>query len=65
MGMKKATNPVPQEWDVEVDKKTEGLSGQTEIGYNLGFVDGQQLLDGLQLNDDSILHEQINPQVYP
>ena len=40
-----AADTVFDEWDVEVDEKTEGFPGQLQISGELGLVDGREFDD--------------------
>jgi hypothetical protein len=50
-----------QDRDLEVDEEADGEAGEFEIGHELGFMDRQKLFYGLQLDDDSLLDEQVDP----
>ena len=54
---------VLQDGNVEVDQQTNGLTGEAEIGQQLGIVDGQEFLDGLQFDHDTALDQQIDLQI--
>jgi hypothetical protein len=56
-----ALQTILENGDVEVDEESHTLSGHPEIGQELGLVDGKQPLNGFDLDDDSLLHKEIEP----
>jgi len=48
--------------DVEVDQESEAMACQFEVRQNLRLVNRQQLLNGLQFNEQAVLDQQVEPQ---
>jgi hypothetical protein len=54
-----ACDAVFQESDVEVDKETDLEAGELQVAEELGLVDGNDLVDGLQLNGDGVFDNEV------
>jgi len=50
---------ISKERDVEVDQKSQRITGEAEIGQELGFVDRRDPFHRFQLDDDRIIHNEI------
>jgi adenylylsulfate kinase-like enzyme len=52
---------------IEIDQETNAIIPKPEMGYQLRLVDGDELRDGLGLNDDTVFDEQIDAisRAYP
>src|SRR5215467_10686115 len=62
-GIEEAAQAVFQEWNVEVDEETNFFSRKSQICNELRFVNGQEVFDGLQLHDDSVVDEEIDLEI--
>ena len=49
-----------EEGDVEVDEETNALAAEFHVGEELGFVDGEDLFDGPELDDDGAGDEEVD-----
>ena len=47
--------------NVEVEEETDALSTETKVRQQLGAVYGMDGFDRLQLHNDSIFHQEVNP----
>jgi len=45
---------------MEVDQKANGIAAESQVRQQLCLVDGQHLREGFQLDEDSILNEQVD-----
>jgi hypothetical protein len=52
---------VPEAHDVEVEEEPEVKARQLEVGQHLGIVDGRELSDRLDLDEDRALDQQVDP----
>jgi hypothetical protein len=59
--IRNSPDAVLQDGDIEIDQQPDLLVGGFQIGQQLGRMDGQDLLNGFELHDDCVLHQQINP----
>jgi hypothetical protein len=50
-----AFDTVAEKDDVKVDEQAEALIGWTHVGVKLGFVDGDNCRNSLDLNDDTFI----------
>jgi len=51
--------PVRSEVTFEVDEQAELASGELEVGEELRLVDRGEGIDGLELDDERVFHEEI------
>src|SRR5262249_15651473 len=56
-----AVNSILQDSDVEVDEQGQPVPGRSEIRDRLCQVDREQLPDGLNFDDKTTIHEEIEP----
>src|SRR5579863_7930432 len=57
----KSSHTILQNSHIEVDQKPDPVSRQSQVRQNNSLVNGCQTFDGLQLNNDSAFHKDINP----
>lgn len=60
MWIEHALYAIDKFWDVEIDQKAGRASCQLEVCQDLGLMHREQPLDGLDLDDDKILDDQID-----
>lgn len=58
-----AEDAVFQDCDMEVDDEAEAEIKEAQVGEDFQFVDGGDLVFGLEVNDDFPFDDQIRPQI--
>jgi hypothetical protein len=54
---------VLQDWNIEVDQQADLFPGQPQVAENLGLKDGVQSIDRLQLDNDLVFYQEIEPML--
>jgi hypothetical protein len=57
-----AFDAVFQQRDIEVDEETGAEAGEFQIGQDLGGVDGEELVDGLEFDEDFVFDDQVSAE---
>jgi hypothetical protein len=50
---------------VEIDEEAQGQTREPEVGEDLGFVDGQKVLDCLDLDENPAIDDEVEPEPAP
>ena len=54
-----AFDPIFDQWDVEIDEKAESFPRKFQVGHELGMMNWQSLLHGLEFDDQFAFDEDV------
>ena len=63
LGQTHASNAVLEEFNVEVDNKADGVTGQLEIRQYLGPMDRRETVDQFDFNNDNGVYQKVQPDL--